>query len=88
MDVLAQCQFLIGLTRQLKQLIQYCGTTTVAAPRVLYGEATGGNSYLVGPDAYARLLFADLYPGADPSTPANQLIIANIIQALNQLLRP
>lgn len=88
MDVLAQCQFLIGLTRQLKQLIQYCGSTTVAVNRPLYGGATGGNSYLVGPDAYAQLLFADLYPGANPNTPENRLIIANIIQALNQLLSP
>ena len=88
MDVLAQCQFLLGMTRQLKQLIQYCGTTTIAVNRSLFGGATGGNSYLVGPAAYAQLLFADLYPGADPSQPANQLIIANIIQALNQLVSP
>lgn len=86
MDTLDECKFILNVTRSFKEFIKNYGVAVVTAPTPVPGSGAGGSTYLVGPAAYARLIFIDTHPGVDPDTPASQTIIATIASTIRIIL--
>jgi hypothetical protein len=86
MDTLDECKFILNVTRSFKEFIKNYGVLITSVNVPLTGAGAGGSTYLVGPAAYARLIFIDTRPGVDPDSPASQTIIAQIASTIRVIL--